>query len=122
MGQKRGEGTRARREKDAEREREREKAKNDEDEESARSERRGKSNTNRINELQEPQTALDSLAPSVEVLATKQETVAGDVKAIKEAGPAHPGKAGNRWARHVDKALAALAGAFIAWLLSGAVG
>ena len=43
-------------------------------------ESRCKSNTHRINELQEHQTALDRLATSVEVLATKQETVEGDVK------------------------------------------
>ena len=85
-------------------------------------ESRCKSNTHRINELQEHQTALDRLATSVEVLATKQETVEGDVKEIKEDVKAITGKAGKRWDGLVDKALAALAGAFIAWLLSGAVG
>ena len=45
---------------------------------------RGKSNTHRINELTEHQVALDRLVTSVEVLATKQETVEGDVKEIKE--------------------------------------
>lgn len=83
-------------------------------------ESRCKSNTHRINELQEHQTALDRLATSVEVLATKQETVEGDVKEIKEDVKAITGKAGKRWDGLVDKALAALAGAFIAWLLSGA--
>lgn len=77
------------------------------------------SNTHRINELQEHQTELDMLATSVEVLATKQETVEGDVKEIKEDVKAITGKAGKRWDGLVDKALAALAGAFIAWLLSG---
>ena len=79
-------------------------------------ESRCKSNTHRINELQEHQTALDRLATSVEVLATKQETVEGDVKEIKEDVKAFTGKRGDSL---VDKALAALAGAFIAWLLSG---
>lgn len=80
---------------------------------------RSKSNTHRINELQEHQTALDRLATSVEVLATKQETVEGDVKEIKEDVKGMTGKAGKRWDSLVDKALAALVGAFIAWFLAG---
>ena len=71
---------------------------------------RCKSNTHRINELSEHQVALDRLVTSVEVLATKQETVEGDVKEIK---------AGKRWESIVDKLLAALVGAFVAWLISG---
>lgn len=97
-------------------------AKHYDDAEIALIESRCKSNTHRINELQEHQTALDRLATSVEVLATKQETVEGDVKEIKEDVKAITGKAGKRWDGLVDKVLAALAGAFIAWLLSGAVG
>ena len=75
-------------------------------------ESRCKSNTHRINELTEHQVALDRLVTSVEVLATKLETVEGDVKTIT-------GKAGKRWDGLVDKALAVLAGAFLAWLISG---
>ena len=80
---------------------------------------RCKSNTHRINELTEHQVVLDRLVTSVEVLATKQETVEGDVKEIKEDVKTITGKAGKRWDSLVDKILAALAGAFIAWLLSG---
>ena len=80
---------------------------------------RGKSNTHRINELAEHQAALDRLAASVEVLATKQETVEGDVKEIKEDVKTMTGKAGKRWDSIVDKLLAVLAGAFLAWLISG---
>ena len=85
-------------------------------------ESRCKSNTHRINELTEHQAVLDRLVTSVEVLATKQETVEGDVKEIKEDVKTITGKAGKRWDSLVDKILAALAGAFIAWLLSGAIG
>ena len=94
-------------------------AKHYDDAEIALIDARCKSNTHRINELQEHQTTLDRLVTSVEVLATKQETVEGDVKEIKEDVKAITGKAGKRWDNLVDKALAALAGAFIAWLLSG---
>lgn len=80
---------------------------------------RCKSNTHRINELTEHQVALDRLVTSVEVLATKQETVEGDVKEIKEDVKTITGKAGKRWDSIVDKLLAVLAGAFLAWLISG---
>ena len=53
------------------------------------------------------------------MLATKQETVEGDVKEIKEDVKAITGKAGKRWDSIVDKLLAVLAGAFLAWLISG---
>lgn len=82
---------------------------------------RCKSNTHRINGLTEHQVALDRLVTSVEVLATKQETVEGDVKEIKEDVKLMTGKAGKRWDSVVDKLLAVLAGAFLAWLLSGVV-
>lgn len=65
--------------------------------------------------------ALDRLVTSVEVLATKQETVEGDVKEIKEDVKTMTGKAGKRWDSIVDKLLAALVGAFIAWLITGGV-
>ena len=82
---------------------------------------RCKSNTHRIDELQEHQTALDRLATSVEVLATKQETVEGDVKEIKEDVKAITSKPGKRWDSVVDKLLAALVGAFVAWIIAGGV-
>ena len=85
-------------------------AKHYDDAEIALIESRCKSNTHRIDELQEHQTALDRLATSVEVLATKQETVEGDVKEIKEDVKAITGKAGKRWDSLVDKVLAVLAG------------
>lgn len=94
-------------------------AKHYDDAEIALIDARSKSNTHRINELQEHQSALDKLATSVEVLATKQETVEGDVKEIKEDVKTITGKAGKRWDSIVDKLLAALAGAFLAWLISG---
>ena len=55
------------------------------------------------------------------MLATKQETVEGDVKEIKEDVKAITGKAGKRWDSVVDKLLAALVGAFVAWIISGGV-
>lgn len=82
---------------------------------------RGKSNTHRINELAEKQETLNELATSVKVLATKQETVESDVKEIKEDVKTMTGKAGKRWDSLIDKGIAALAGAFVAWLIGGAL-
>lgn len=84
-------------------------------------ESRCKINTHRIDELTEHQVALDRLVTSVEVLATKQETVEGDVKEIKEDVKTITGKAGKRWDSIVDKLLAALVGAFVAWIIAGGV-
>mgnify|MGYP002520981496 FL=1 len=44
---------------------------------------RCKSNTHRINDLEEDNRALHTLATSVEVLATKQETIESNVQEIK---------------------------------------
>ena len=46
-------------------------------------EARSKSNTHRINDLEEDNRALHALATSVEVLATKQDTIESTVQEIK---------------------------------------
>ena len=47
-------------------------------------EARSKSNTHRINDLEEDNRALHTLATSVEVLATKQETIEANISEIKD--------------------------------------
>lgn len=94
-------------------------AKHYDDAEIALIESRCKSNTHRINELQEHQTALDRLATSVEVLATKQETVEGDVKEIKEDVKTITQKGGKRWDAMIDRVLYVLIGAAISLLMTG---
>ena len=70
-------------------------------------EQRSKSNTHRLDKVEERQDNLDKLVSSVEVLATRQETVETDVKALAE-------KPAKRWDGIVDKLI---------WLsVSGAVG
>lgn len=80
---------------------------------------RGKSNTHRLDKLEQRQDALDKLVTSVEVLATRQESVEGDVKEIKEDVKGLAARPGKRWDSIVNTLLAALAGAFAAWLISG---
>lgn len=77
-------------------------------------EQRGKSNSHRLGKVEERQDNLDKLVSSVEVLATRQETVETDVKEIKSDVKALTEKPGKRWDGIVDKLI---------WLvISGAVG
>ena len=85
-------------------------------------ESRSKSNTKRLEKVEERQDALDRLITSVEVLATREESVEKDVKEIKSDVKALTSKPGKRWDSIVDKALAAIVGGFIAWILAGAPG
>lgn len=80
---------------------------------------RSKSNTHRIDEMAQKQEALNELATSVKVLATKQESVESDVKEIKDDVKTLTAVPGKRWNSLVEKAIAAIAGAVIAWLLAG---
>lgn len=85
-------------------------------------EARSKSNTKRLDKVEERQDALDRLVTSVEVLATREEGVEKDVKEIKSDVKTLTSKPGKRWEGVVDKALAAIVGGFIAWILAGAPG
>lgn len=72
--------------------------------------------------LDEQEKRLDSIADltaSVKVLATRQGTVESDVKEIKEDVKAITARPGKHWDGLVDKLLAVLAGAFLAWLMTG---
>ena len=77
-------------------------------------EQRSKSNTHRLDKVEERQDNPDKLVSSVEVLATRQETVETDVKEIKSDVKALTERPANRWDGIVDKLI---------WLaVSGAVG
>ena len=88
----------------------------------AETESRSKSNTKRLEKVEERQDALDRLVTSVEVLATREEGVEKDVKEIKSDVKTLTSKPGKRWEGIVDKALAAIVGGFVAWILAGAPG
>lgn len=82
---------------------------------------RCKSNTHRIDELRDKVDNIADLTTSVKVLAEREERVEADVKEIKTDVKAITGKAGKRWEGIVDKALAALVGAAVTYLLTGGV-
>ena len=80
---------------------------------------RSKSNTHRIDDVEKHQEVLDSLATSVKVLASREERMESDVKEIKADVKELAAKPSKRWDGMVDKLLAALIGAAMAWLLTG---
>lgn len=84
-------------------------------------EERAKSNTKRLDEVEERQNNLDELVASVRVLATREERVEKDVTEIKSDVKSIKEKPGKRWEAMVDKIVWAVLAAVIAFLL-GRVG
>lgn len=84
-------------------------------------EERAKSNTKRLDEVEERQNNLDDLVASVRVLATREERVEKDVTEIKSDVKSIKEKPGKRWEAIVDKIVWAVLAAVIAFLL-GRVG
>ena len=80
-------------------------------------EARAESNTRRLNEMEKRQDDLESLATSVSALAAREERVESDVKEIKHDVKELAAKPAKRWDGMVDKLIAALVGAFLAWMI-----
>ena len=80
-------------------------------------EERAKSNTKRLDEVEERQNNLDELVASVRVLATREERVEKDVTEIKSDVKSIKEKPGKRWEARVDKIVWAVLAAVIAFLL-----
>ena len=76
----------------------------------------------RVDRLEEGQNALNRLATAVEVLATRQENMGKSVERLNEKLDDLEHRPVKRWDGLVDKVLLALAGAFVAFLLSGQAG
>ena len=88
----------------------------------AKMEQRSRSNTRRIDKLEQSTDALTRLATSVEVMATKQDSMADTLDRLDGKVETLEGKPAKRWESLVEKALLVLAGAFAAWLVSGTPG
>ena len=80
-------------------------------------EARSKSNTHRIDDLEADNKALHQLATSVEVLATKQETIEANVSEIKDDVKSLKAIPGGKWEALVKTILTALAGGLVAYAL-----
>lgn len=85
----------------------------------AETESRAKSNTHRIEKLEQRQDDLDKLATAVEVLASREQSVESDVKEIKADVKTITEKPGRRWDALVDRVLYLLVGAAVSALAMG---
>lgn len=83
-------------------------------------EARSKSNTHRINDLEEDNRALHQLATSVEVLATKQEAIESNVQEIKTDVKALKAVPGSKWEALVKAVVTAIVGALAGFALAHA--
>lgn len=83
---------------------------------------RSKSNTHRLDDLTTRVDNVEDLTASVKVLDAREERVEKDVKEIKSDVKELTTRSGKRWESLVDKVISVLAGAFVAWVLSGGVG
>ena len=83
-------------------------------------EARSKSNTHRIDDLEEDNRALHTLATSVEVLATKQDTIESTVQEIKTDVKELKAVPGSKWEALVKAVVTAIVGALIGFALAHA--
>ena len=81
-------------------------------------EERSKSNTKRIDKLEESTEAITRLATSMEVMANKQEQVADTVDKLDGKVTALAAKPAKRWDGIVDKIIWAVVAAVIGFLLA----
>ena len=82
---------------------------------------RSERNEGRIKTLEAGQKALLELTSSVRELANEQGHVKKDLEEIKEDVKGLAARPGKRWDSIGSTLLAALAGAFAAWLISGGI-
>ena len=79
---------------------------------------RCKSNQHRIDELEADNKALHQLATSVEVLATKQETIESNVNEIKADVKSLKAVPASRWEGFIKAAVTALVAGLVGWALA----
>ena len=81
---------------------------------------RCKSNQHRIDELEADNKALHQLATSVEVLATKQETIEANISEIKDDVKSLKAIPGGKWEALVKATVTAIVGALVGFALAHA--
>lgn len=80
-------------------------------------EQRAKSNTKRLDELEQRQDDMDALTASIATMATKQAYIEDDVKEIKDDVKTLTEKPAKRWDGVVDTVLCAILAAAVAFAL-----
>lgn len=81
-------------------------------------ESRSKSNTRRLDKLEESTEAINRLATSMEVMAVKQEEVADTVVKLDNKVTVLEAKPAKRWDKFVEKIITALAAAVVGYILA----
>jgi predicted nucleic acid-binding Zn-ribbon protein len=81
-------------------------------------EERSKSNSHRLDKLEESTEAINRLATSMEVMAERQEKVADTVSKLDGKVTALEEKPGKRWDGLIDKIVWAIAAALIGFALA----
>lgn len=81
-------------------------------------EERAKSNSHRLDELEDTATAINRLAASMEVMTVKQGQVADNVEKLNVKVTAMEGKPAKRWEGIVDRVIWAILAAIIAFILA----
>jgi predicted nucleic acid-binding Zn-ribbon protein len=81
-------------------------------------EERSKSNSHRLDKLEESTEAINRLATSMEVMAERQEKVADTVSKLDNKVTALEEKPGKRWDGLIDKIVWAIAAALIGFALA----
>ena len=83
-------------------------------------EARCKSNTHRIDDLEADNKALHQLATSVEVLATKQETIEANISEIKDDVKSLKAIPGGKWEALVKAVITAIVGVLVGFAMAHA--
>ena len=77
-------------------------------------------NEGRIKKLEDAHEVLHTLATSVAVMAEKMDVMNKSVESLTNKVEEIESRPAEHWNKLITSALAALAGAFITWLISGA--
>ena len=81
-------------------------------------EERSKSNSHRIDKIEQRQDNLDELVGTVKVLAVREENVENDVKEIKGDVKSLTGKSGKMWDSIVEKIIMIIVAAVVGFVLA----
>lgn len=80
-------------------------------------EARSKSNTKRIDEMEEKQRDIADLVSSVKILADREVRVESDVKEIKDDVKELKGKPGKLWESVIEKVIFTIVGGVVGYVL-----
>ena len=80
-------------------------------------EARAESNTHRLNEMNKLVTAVHELATNMSAMLKQQEQTSSDVKELKGKVATLEQEPAKRWVGMIDKAIGALIGGLVAFLL-----